>query len=81
MKYNKDLHSSVVFNLRRFWKESGANVKLTLTDEEVWNLFEEWYLIELEPTPEYLPIIQKFGNDARYVVGMQEAMREKMEST
>ena len=42
MKYNPEIHSSVVGNLRRAYAARYA-VDSTLTDEAIWEAFESWH--------------------------------------
>jgi hypothetical protein len=63
-KYNPDYHSSVVKNLRQVWKEAKQNAELTLTDEEVWDVFIDYYFDERD-------------DDIKFLEGMQEALRFK----
>lgn len=63
-KYDARYHSSVVKNMRQLWKEAKQNVELTLTDEEIWDMFEDYYFDDRD-------------EDIKYLEGMQEALRIK----
>lgn len=63
-KYNPGIHALVVRNLRQYWKDAGKNEDLTLTDEEVWAVFEDWYFIDED-------------DRTKYVAGLTDAQKAK----
>jgi hypothetical protein len=81
-KYNADVHINVVNNLRELWKKAGKNSELDLTDAQVWDLFEEWYLVMMEGsdmTEQEQVLFSEFGEDSRFIIGMEQAMLDKMD--
>lgn len=44
MKYDPEIHSSVISNLRRAYAERYA-VDSTLTDEAIWKAFDSWHSV------------------------------------
>jgi mono/diheme cytochrome c family protein len=83
MKFNPDYHSSVVRNLRTMWKRmpEGAPKELTLTDEEIWDIYEDWgrvdMVAEFDTSDEELEVMQLFGKDAAAMLALMDAQNEK----
>jgi mono/diheme cytochrome c family protein len=84
MKYDPDYHSSVIRNLRAKWKKmpEGAPPELTLTDEEIWDIYEDWHGVEIDPTAENAEdgdqeMADLFGGDAAIMIALAEAQEDK----
>ena len=68
-KYNPDFHSNVVRNLRSMWKDHvGPKDSLFLSDEEIWNIFDEF--CNVEAVKEDFPEIEN-RYDAAVLVEME----------
>lgn len=79
MKYNPDYHSSVPRNFRALWKEVFGDPSyspLVLTDEEIWDISEEWGACESDQFPQ---IDNRY--DACVLCEMDAANTKKIEGT
>ena len=82
--YIPDIHSSVISNLRRNWTKmpEGFPPELTLTDEEIWDIFEDWHGVEITPDAENAEdgdqeMVDLFGGDAAIMIALAEAQEDK----
>ena len=51
MKYNPERCRGIVNNFRALWKEQLPKQKLHLSDEAIWDIFEEWNTCETDEFP------------------------------
>lgn len=65
MKYNSDLHLSVINNLKELARKESIDIS-TLKDSELWNIFEIYHGCDVSDETE---LYAKYGDDAAYIVG------------
>lgn len=70
ISYNAAFHGSVVMNMKEIWSGESED-PLILTDEEIYNVFDEYSLYNVGEDEEFLT------ESAKYFAGLQQANREK----
>lgn len=72
MKFNPDVHMSVVRNFRAMFKQEEPSLDLSVfSDEKVWSEYEYWCGVEANDD-EYPHIRNRY--DASVIAGMKESL-------